>query len=57
MLLIILFFKVAKKVVHAITASKPKTRYLVGTDAHIIGVIVNLPDRLLDALFQLVDGK
>ncbi|MEM6992789.1 MAG: SDR family oxidoreductase [Myxococcota bacterium] len=41
---------VAKKVEHALFASRPKTRYLVGTDAHIM-VFMKwlLPDRWFEA--------
>lgn len=42
---------VAKAVRHALTASRPKTRYLVGTDAKIRAVMQKLlPDRLQDCL-------
>ena len=43
--------RVAKAVEHALTASHPKTRYLVGTDARIQAALHRLlPDRLLDRL-------
>ena len=43
--------RVAKAVEHALTASRPKTRYLVGTDARIQATLRRfLPDRLLDRL-------
>ena len=38
--------KVGDAVHHALTASRPKHRYLVGPDAKAIGVISRLPDRL-----------
>jgi NAD(P)-dependent dehydrogenase (short-subunit alcohol dehydrogenase family) len=42
---------VAKAVVHALTAEKPKTRYVVGTDARIQAVVARLaPDRMKDWL-------
>jgi NAD(P)-dependent dehydrogenase (short-subunit alcohol dehydrogenase family) len=39
---------VAKAVEHALTASRPKARYLVGRDAHIRTWIERLPTRLRD---------
>jgi NAD(P)-dependent dehydrogenase (short-subunit alcohol dehydrogenase family) len=43
--------KVAKAVEHALTSSRPKTRYLVGVDARIQAVASKwLPDRLVDRL-------
>jgi len=41
---------VAKAVEHALTASKPKTRYLVGTDAKVRAQLMHLPDRVMDSL-------
>jgi len=42
---------VVRAVVHALTASRPRTRYLVGTDAKIRAWMVKwLPDRLNDRL-------
>jgi NAD(P)-dependent dehydrogenase (short-subunit alcohol dehydrogenase family) len=38
--------KVAKVVHHALTASRPKHRYLVGPDAKAAGLVDHLPDRL-----------
>jgi NAD(P)-dependent dehydrogenase (short-subunit alcohol dehydrogenase family) len=44
---------VAKDVVHALTARRPKTRYIVGTDAHLQAILrVVVPDRLLDTLVE-----
>ena len=39
---------VARAVEHALTASRPKARYLVGRDAHIRAWIERLPTRLRD---------
>jgi NAD(P)-dependent dehydrogenase (short-subunit alcohol dehydrogenase family) len=39
---------VAKSVEHALTASRPKVRYLVGRDAHLRAWIERLPTRLRD---------
>jgi NAD(P)-dependent dehydrogenase (short-subunit alcohol dehydrogenase family) len=42
---------VAKAVVHALTADKPRTRYVVGTDARIQAVVARVvPDRMKDWL-------
>jgi NAD(P)-dependent dehydrogenase (short-subunit alcohol dehydrogenase family) len=38
--------KVADVVHHALTARRPKHRYLVGPDSGIVGVVSKLPDRL-----------
>ena len=44
---------VAEAVEHALTASKPKTRYLVGIDAKIQGTAMNLlPDRAFDRVVE-----
>jgi NAD(P)-dependent dehydrogenase (short-subunit alcohol dehydrogenase family) len=43
--------EVAKRVAHALTASRPKTRYLVGGDARMQAVLGRVvPDRLRDGL-------
>jgi NAD(P)-dependent dehydrogenase (short-subunit alcohol dehydrogenase family) len=43
--------EVAKVVVHALTSERPKTRYLVGTDAKVAARLRKLvPDRLFDRL-------
>jgi NAD(P)-dependent dehydrogenase (short-subunit alcohol dehydrogenase family) len=43
--------RVADAVVHAITSTRPRTRYLVGTDARIQAALRKLvPDRVLDRL-------
>ena len=45
--------EVAKFVDHALTASKPKTRYIVGRDAQLQRVIANVvPDRMRDGLVR-----
>lgn len=42
---------VAEAVEHSLTASRPKTRYLVGTDAKLRALMIKLlPDRLSDAV-------
>ncbi len=43
---------VAAAVEHALTAPRPKTRYLVGRDARIRAGIERLPDRLRDRVFE-----
>jgi NAD(P)-dependent dehydrogenase (short-subunit alcohol dehydrogenase family) len=46
--------KVADAVEHALTARRPKARYLVGADAKAYGhVLTRLPDRLRDTLTDL----
>ena len=46
---------VAEAVVHALTATRPKTRYLVGTDAKLRALMVKLlPDRISDRLLTWV---
>ena len=43
--------EVGKAVAHALTAKRPKTRYLVGRDAQIQGALAKfVPDRLRDRL-------
>ncbi len=43
--------RVAKAVTHALTSRRPRTRYLVGTDAHVQALLGwLLPDRWLDAI-------
>ena len=49
--------EVAKKVEHALTAKRPKTRYLVGKDAKARVILENpLPDRLRDRIIGRVMG-
>jgi NAD(P)-dependent dehydrogenase (short-subunit alcohol dehydrogenase family) len=49
--------KVAAAVEHALFASRPKTRYAVGTDARVLSVLARvLPDRARDALVRRVGG-
>jgi NAD(P)-dependent dehydrogenase (short-subunit alcohol dehydrogenase family) len=44
---------VVQAVLHALTASRPKTRYLVGTDAKIRAIMAKwLPDRLQDWILK-----
>jgi NAD(P)-dependent dehydrogenase (short-subunit alcohol dehydrogenase family) len=42
--------EVAKAVEHALTSTKPKTRYVVGSDAKLRMRLIHLPDRLVDSL-------
>lgn len=47
--------KVAKAVEHALTSSRPRTRYLVGADAQVRARVENLlPDRLRDKIVARV---
>jgi NAD(P)-dependent dehydrogenase (short-subunit alcohol dehydrogenase family) len=46
--------EVAKAVEHALTASRPKARYLVGRDAHLRAWIERLPTRLRDRVLTRV---
>jgi NAD(P)-dependent dehydrogenase (short-subunit alcohol dehydrogenase family) len=49
--------KVAGVVAHALTADKPKTRYLVGIDARVqAGLRAALPDRALDRVLGRLSG-
>ncbi len=43
--------RVAKAIEHALTAGRPRTRYLVGRDARIRATVERLPDRLRDRVF------
>jgi NAD(P)-dependent dehydrogenase (short-subunit alcohol dehydrogenase family) len=43
---------VAKAIEHALTAARPRTRYLVGGDAKRRARLQRLPDRLRDRLLQ-----
>ncbi len=42
--------RVARAVAHALLARRPRTRYLVGTDARVGALLARLPDRLRDRL-------
>ena len=44
--------RVAEAVAHALTAAKPKTRYVVGPDAKRRGAVEKLPDRLRDTVLS-----
>lgn len=47
--------KVAAAISHALSASRPRTRYLVGADAHGQALAARLlPDRILDAVIRRV---
>jgi NAD(P)-dependent dehydrogenase (short-subunit alcohol dehydrogenase family) len=46
--------EVAKAVEHALTAARPKARYLVGRDAHLRAWIERLPTRLRDRMLARV---
>lgn len=49
--------KVAKAVEHALFARRPRTRYLVGTDAKVQSALVRLlPDRLREAIVRRFAG-
>ncbi|MCS7085117.1 MAG: SDR family NAD(P)-dependent oxidoreductase, partial [Bacteroidia bacterium] len=41
---------VAEAVYHALTARKPKTRYLVAKNAGVVRLMTHLPDRVRDTL-------
>jgi NAD(P)-dependent dehydrogenase (short-subunit alcohol dehydrogenase family) len=48
---------VSQAIVHALTARKPRTRYLVGRDARVYGRLAQIcPDRLLDWVTRKVMG-
>jgi len=42
--------RVAKAVLHALTAKRPKTRYVVGSDARVVSFVARLPDRIRDKI-------
>jgi NAD(P)-dependent dehydrogenase (short-subunit alcohol dehydrogenase family) len=46
--------RVAEVVEHALTADRPKTRYLVGRDAKLRAGFERLPDRLRDRVYERV---
>jgi NAD(P)-dependent dehydrogenase (short-subunit alcohol dehydrogenase family) len=48
---------VSQAIFHALTARKPRTRYLVGTDARLFGTLAGiLPDRAVDWVARKVMG-
>jgi hypothetical protein len=47
---------VVTAIIHALTASRPKTRYAVGRGAGMIGVLRLLPDRVRDGLLLRAFG-
>jgi NAD(P)-dependent dehydrogenase (short-subunit alcohol dehydrogenase family) len=47
---------VAKVVEHALSARRPRTRYLVGTDARVQAVVRRVPDRARDAMVARMIG-
>jgi hypothetical protein len=50
--------EVAEAVAHALTADKPKTRYLVGRDAKLRAPVASiLPDRTMDAMISRALGQ
>ena len=47
----------SRAIFHALTARKPRTRYLVGTDARLYGRLAQIcPDRLVDWITRKVMG-
>jgi NAD(P)-dependent dehydrogenase (short-subunit alcohol dehydrogenase family) len=46
--------RVAKAIEHALTARRPKGRYLVGPDAHLQAVIAAAPTRVLDGVISMI---
>lgn len=48
---------VARAVEHALTARRPKTRYLVGRDARMRARLERLPDRLRDRMLAALLGR
>jgi len=49
--------RVAEAIAHALTAARPKTRYLVGWDVRLGALLVRLlPDRWLDLLIARQRG-
>jgi NAD(P)-dependent dehydrogenase (short-subunit alcohol dehydrogenase family) len=48
--------EVATVVARALTVRRPRTRYLVGTDARVAAIVARLPDRLRDRLVLSQSG-
>jgi NAD(P)-dependent dehydrogenase (short-subunit alcohol dehydrogenase family) len=48
--------RVAQAVEHALTAGRPRTRYLVGADARAQAMIRRMPDRMRDAMVARMIG-
>jgi NAD(P)-dependent dehydrogenase (short-subunit alcohol dehydrogenase family) len=48
--------KVATVVEHALTARRPRTRYIVGADAHVQAAVRRIPDRARDAMIARAIG-
>ena len=48
--------RVADVVLHALTARRPRTRYLVGNDARLQSLVGRMPDRIRDAALARVIG-
>jgi NAD(P)-dependent dehydrogenase (short-subunit alcohol dehydrogenase family) len=48
--------RVAQAVEHALTASRPRTRYVVGVDARAQAMIRRMPDRMRDAMVARMIG-
>jgi NAD(P)-dependent dehydrogenase (short-subunit alcohol dehydrogenase family) len=48
--------RVARVVEHALTASRPRTRYVVGADARAQAMIRRVPDRMRDAMVAKMIG-
>jgi NAD(P)-dependent dehydrogenase (short-subunit alcohol dehydrogenase family) len=48
--------QVAAVVARALTARRPRTRYLVGTDARVAAMVARLPDRVRDRLLLSQSG-
>lgn len=46
--------RVAKVIEHALTARRPKGRYLVGPDAHLQAFVAAMPTRVLDGAMRLL---
>lgn len=46
--------RVAKAIEHALTARRPKGRYLVGPDAHLQAVVAAMPTRVYDGVIRML---